>query len=48
MKYYFAGIASPNYIPNVWGKVRKYWRSLIGCDFNTIVSIVREELIRLV
>ncbi|XP_067932651.1 ATP-dependent DNA helicase Q4-like [Watersipora subatra] len=39
------GIASPNYPPNIWGRVRRFWRSLLGYDFNLIVKIATERLI---
>lgn len=39
------GIGSPCYPANIWGKVRQFWRSYIGSDFQTIVNIATEEII---
>lgn len=41
------GIPSPRYPAQVWGKVRRFWRSNIKIDFNELMKIATEELIRL-
>ncbi|XP_014783451.1 ATP-dependent DNA helicase Q4 [Octopus bimaculoides] len=39
------GIGSPCYPANIWGRVRRFWRSYLGSDFQTIVNIATEEII---
>lgn len=41
------GIASPRFPAEVWGKVRRFWRSNINIDFNELLRIANEELLRL-
>lgn len=40
----FHGIASPCFPAQVWGRVRRYWRSYLDVDFNVIVSLANQEL----
>ncbi|RWS28247.1 ATP-dependent DNA helicase Q4-like protein [Leptotrombidium deliense] len=41
------GIGSPKYPIEVWGKVRRFWRVYIHMDFNSLLKIANEELVRL-
>ncbi|RWS17702.1 ATP-dependent DNA helicase Q4-like protein [Dinothrombium tinctorium] len=43
----FHGIGSPRFPVEVWNKAKRFWRSHINVDFNTIMKIANEELIRL-
>ncbi|XP_054723854.1 ATP-dependent DNA helicase Q4-like [Uloborus diversus] len=40
----FHGITSPCYPSEIWGKVRKFWRSFLHIDFNILHKIANEEL----
>ena len=41
------GISSPRFPAEVWGKVKRFWRSNINIDFNELVKFANEELLRL-
>jgi ATP-dependent DNA helicase Q4 len=41
------GIGSPRYPAEVWGKVRRFWRSNVNVNFNDLMKIANEELVRL-
>jgi ATP-dependent DNA helicase Q4 len=43
----FHGIASPNYPAQVWGRVRRFWRAHLSVDFNLLVRLASEEVLRL-
>ncbi|XP_064641083.1 ATP-dependent DNA helicase Q4-like [Lineus longissimus] len=43
----FQGIASPNFPPEVWGRVRRFWRSHLNVDFNLLRTMATKELIRM-
>ncbi|KAG0714785.1 ATP-dependent DNA helicase Q4 [Chionoecetes opilio] len=40
------GIGSPNYPAKVWGRVRRYWRQHLNTDFNVLVSMATQEILR--
>lgn len=40
------GIGSPNFPTNVWGRVRRFWRQYLNTDFNLLVSLATQEIIR--
>ncbi|XP_022707793.1 uncharacterized protein LOC111271328 [Varroa jacobsoni] len=40
------GIASPNYPAQVWGRLRRVWRSHLEVDFQTLVRIANNEIVR--
>ncbi|KAK3610308.1 hypothetical protein CHS0354_029774 [Potamilus streckersoni] len=42
----FHGIGSPCYPASTWGRVRRFWRSHLHVDFNIIVKIATQEIIR--
>ncbi|XP_074841678.1 ATP-dependent DNA helicase Q4 [Carettochelys insculpta] len=42
----FHGIGSPCYPAQVYGRDRRFWRKYIHCDFNSIVRLATEEIIR--
>lgn len=42
----FHGIGSPNYPTEVWGRVRRYWRQHLNADFNVLVNIATQEILR--
>uniref|UniRef100_A0A0P4W4R4 DNA 3'-5' helicase n=1 Tax=Scylla olivacea TaxID=85551 RepID=A0A0P4W4R4_SCYOL len=42
----FHGIGSPNYPTETWGRVRRYWRQHLNTDFNALVSIATQEILR--
>ncbi|XP_029448199.1 LOW QUALITY PROTEIN: ATP-dependent DNA helicase Q4 [Rhinatrema bivittatum] len=42
----FHGIGSPCYPPQVYGKDRRYWRKYIHFDFNELIRLATEEIIR--
>jgi ATP-dependent DNA helicase Q4 len=41
------GIGSPRFPAEVWGKVRRFWRSNVNVNFNDLMKIANEELVRL-
>ncbi|ELU14701.1 hypothetical protein CAPTEDRAFT_176954 [Capitella teleta] len=41
----FHGIPSPNFPADVWGRVRKFWRSHLGVDFNILRRLATQELV---
>jgi ATP-dependent DNA helicase Q4 len=41
----FHGIGSPNFPADVWGKVRKFWRSHLSVDFNVLRRLATQELV---
>ncbi|XP_045192518.2 ATP-dependent DNA helicase Q4-like isoform X2 [Mercenaria mercenaria] len=41
----FHGIASPCFPATTWGRVRRFWRSHLDVDFNTLMKIATKELI---
>ena len=43
----FHGIQSPNFPAKQWGRVYKYWRSNLHIDFNILVKIASEEVLRM-
>ncbi|KAJ8041774.1 ATP-dependent DNA helicase Q4 [Holothuria leucospilota] len=43
----FQGIASPIYPADVWGKDRRFWRCHLGADFNKLVTLANEELMKM-
>ena len=43
----FHGIPSPNYPAQVWGRVRRYWRVHLSVDFNLLVRMASEEVLKL-
>ncbi|XP_069077039.1 ATP-dependent DNA helicase Q4 isoform X2 [Pleurodeles waltl] len=40
------GIGSPCYPPQVYGRDRRYWRKYIHFDFNELIRLATEEIIR--
>ncbi|KAL3859571.1 hypothetical protein ACJMK2_009787, partial [Sinanodonta woodiana] len=42
----FHGIGSPCYPASTWGRVRRFWRSHLNVDFNIIVKMATQEIIR--
>lgn len=40
------GIASPNYPAQVWGRLRRVWRSHLEVDFPTLVRIANNEIVQ--
>ncbi|XP_030076796.1 ATP-dependent DNA helicase Q4 [Microcaecilia unicolor] len=42
----FHGIGSPCYPAQVYGKDRRYWRKYIHIDFNELIHLATEEIIR--
>jgi len=42
----FHGISSPRYPSKSWGPARKFWRNLIHVDFNFIIKIATQEIIK--
>lgn len=42
----FHGIGSPCYPPQVYGRDRRYWRKYIHFDFNELIRLATEEIIR--
>lgn len=40
------GIASPKYPLEVWGRDKRFWRKCLKVDFNALVRIATEELVR--
>lgn len=43
----FHGIGSPCFPANIWGRVRKFWRSNINVDFNILIKLATRELINM-
>ncbi|XP_064410612.1 ATP-dependent DNA helicase Q4 isoform X1 [Latimeria chalumnae] len=43
----FHGIGSPCYPAQVYGRDRRYWRRYINFDFNELIRIATEEIIRM-
>jgi ATP-dependent DNA helicase Q4 len=43
----FHGISSPNYPAQVWGRVRRFWRVHLDVDFNLLVRMASEEVLKL-
>ncbi|XP_022082342.1 ATP-dependent DNA helicase Q4-like [Acanthaster planci] len=43
----FHGIASPCYPAQVWGRDRRFWRAHLDVDFNLLLQIATEEILRL-
>ena len=41
----FQGISSPCFPAEVWGKVRRFWRSHMDVDFNKLRNMATEMLI---
>ena len=41
----FHGIASPNFPAEVWGRVRRFWRSNLSTDFNVVRTLATKELL---
>ncbi|XP_027231609.2 ATP-dependent DNA helicase Q4 [Penaeus vannamei] len=42
----FHGIGSPNFPAEVWGRVRRFWRLHLNVDFNILVKLATQEIIR--
>ncbi|XP_066940278.1 uncharacterized protein RecQ4 [Macrobrachium rosenbergii] len=42
----FHGISSPNFPAEVWGRVRHIWRLYLNVDFNLLVKIITQEILR--
>uniref|UniRef100_F6Q9T0 Uncharacterized protein n=2 Tax=Ciona intestinalis TaxID=7719 RepID=F6Q9T0_CIOIN len=42
----FHGIDSPCYPARNWGPARRFWRSKLNYDFNTVLKLATEELIK--
>ena len=42
----FHGIGSPNYPTETWGRVRRYWRQHLTTDFNVLVRLATQEILR--
>ncbi|XP_064481352.1 ATP-dependent DNA helicase Q4-like [Ornithodoros turicata] len=40
----FHGIGSPRFPAEVWGRVRRFWRSHLHLDFNEILKVANQEL----
>ncbi|OQR66198.1 ATP-dependent DNA helicase Q4-like, partial [Tropilaelaps mercedesae] len=40
------GIASPNYPAQVWGRLRRVWRSHLEVDFPTLMRLANSEIVR--
>lgn len=43
----FHGIGSPRYPAQVYGRDRRFWRKYLHLDFNKVMQICKEEIIRL-
>ncbi|XP_033626697.1 ATP-dependent DNA helicase Q4-like isoform X2 [Asterias rubens] len=43
----FHGISSPCYPAQVWGRDRRFWRGHLDFDFNRLLQIATEEILRL-
>ncbi|XP_062621086.1 ATP-dependent DNA helicase Q4-like isoform X2 [Saccostrea cucullata] len=43
----FHGISSPCFPAQVWGRARRFWRSNMNLDFNFLVKLAVQELIKL-
>jgi len=43
----FHGIASPNFPAKVWGRVFRFWRSHLDVDFNFLVKIATQEVLKI-
>ena len=43
----FHGIASPCYPAQVWGRDKRFWRARLDFDFNKLLEIATEEILRL-
>ena len=43
----FHGISSPCYPAQVWGRDRRFWRGHLNFDFNRLLQIATEEILRL-
>ena len=41
------GIASPKYSAEVWGRDKRFWRKRIKMDFNLLLRLANEELVRI-
>ena len=41
------GIQSPNFPAKQWGRVFRFWRKHLDVDFNFLVKIATEEIVRL-
>ncbi|XP_064079381.1 uncharacterized protein LOC135196437 [Macrobrachium nipponense] len=42
----FHGISSPNFPAEVWGRVRNIWRLYLNVDFNLLVKVITQEILR--
>lgn len=42
----FHGVQSPNYPAVVWGRCR-YWRAHLQTDFNRIIKLANQEIIKM-
>ncbi|XP_069951171.1 uncharacterized protein RecQ4 isoform X2 [Cherax quadricarinatus] len=42
----FHGIGSPNFPTDVWGRVRRFWRQHLNTDFNLLLSIATQEILK--
>lgn len=43
----FHGIGTPKYPNEIWGRNRVFWRSHLDFDFETIIKIATEQLIKI-
>jgi ATP-dependent DNA helicase Q4 len=43
----FHGIPSPNFPAQVWGRVRRFWRVHLEVDFNVLVRLASEEVLKM-
>ncbi|XP_061162436.1 ATP-dependent DNA helicase Q4-like isoform X2 [Saccostrea echinata] len=43
----FHGISSPCFPAQIWGRARRFWRSNMNLDFNFLVKLAVQELIKL-
>ncbi|XP_045592483.2 uncharacterized protein RecQ4 [Procambarus clarkii] len=42
----FHGIGSPNFPVEVWGRVRRFWRQHLNIDFNVLLNLATQEILR--
>ncbi|CAL4136113.1 unnamed protein product, partial [Meganyctiphanes norvegica] len=42
----FHGIGSPNFPVETWCRVRRFWRSHLNVEFNIVVNLATQEIIR--
>ena len=43
----FHGISSPCFPAQTWGRARRFWRSNMNLDFNVLVRLAVQEIVKL-